>query len=77
MTSKTARKLMWKLTLASFVIVELIGVLVIAIILLDHSPSEKPPVFIILFGYAGFLLMSFVVFLFSRMIKRWTDDVYG
>jgi hypothetical protein len=63
----------WKLTLLSFVFVQIIGVIVVASLLATDS---SPPTKLILLAYAAFLMLSGLVFVVARGIWRMVKRMY-
>lgn len=76
MTNRHVRDLIWKITVGSFIVVEIVAALVIAIIIFYPS-DEEVPVIKLLAGYGAFLALSVTIFLAIRKIRRVTDDIYG
>lgn len=64
----------WRLTLITFVFVQIVGVIVIVSVLLSEEQVHR---YQVVGAYLLFLLFSGFVYLAARRIKRMVKDLYG
>ena len=73
MNKLTAMDNIWRLTLISFIFVEVIGVIVVVS---SIASDEGIPTNLILLAYAPFLMFSGVIFVVARGIRRIVRKMY-
>jgi hypothetical protein len=65
---------MWKMTISVFVFVQVMGVVVITIVLIDNDPDV--PKLRVLIAYGAFLALSGCLSFAGFAVKRMVDRIY-
>ena len=74
MSRKAAINAIWRLTLISFVFVQIVGVIVVGSVLFSEGQAHR---YQVVAAYLLFLLFSGFVYLGAQRIRRMAKDMYG
>jgi hypothetical protein len=68
---------LWMLTIASFIFVQMLGIVVVGILLIGKRAPDEPSHLEILVFYGCFILFSLLAFLAMRSIRRTIERIYS
>ncbi len=65
----------WRFTLISFAFVHIVSFVVVTSLLI--SSDNKTPKALVVAAYIGFLILSGLIYLVARRVRRMVTDMYG
>lgn len=74
MSKRAAINAIWRLTIISFIFVQIVGVIVLVSVLLSEEQVQR---YRVAGAYLLFLLFSGFVYLAAKRIRRMVKDLYG